>query len=329
MEKASAYKDMSILFDFDGTIGDTETPAMEVAFWELGPYFVNITPEQLGGLMPEFVRDNAGKAFEFMVEKVDEDRKAAGMCTVQEAFAAKSEPKEMLDAIDPHRKKFGLKTFAELRDPESGSEAETILVQQKTETVDALSKIAQSCPGVKEVLAALTEAGVPFCISTTSPKPRVPASITACGLDDYFPIEKVHSGESDFDPPRFKPNPSVYLKAAKAEGKEPANCIAVEDSGSGVGSASNAGVGMTVGYVGASHIREDKKNAHAEMLMSGAKSENGKGAEIVISDMTDLPKIIDFFAGEKTAGKSAPFDFPAELVASLKKPVWLHGKKAD
>lgn len=54
---------------------------------------------------------------------------------------------------------------------------------------------------------------------------------------------KVHSGESDFDPPRFKPNPSVYLKAAKTEGKEPVNCIAVEDSGSGVGSASNAGVG--------------------------------------------------------------------------------------
>lgn len=41
MEKASANKDISILFDFDGTIGDTETPAMEVAFWELGPYFVD------------------------------------------------------------------------------------------------------------------------------------------------------------------------------------------------------------------------------------------------------------------------------------------------
>ena len=43
MEKASTYKDMSILFDFDGTVGDTETPAMEVAFWELAPYFVNIS----------------------------------------------------------------------------------------------------------------------------------------------------------------------------------------------------------------------------------------------------------------------------------------------
>lgn len=38
MDKAKAFSDMSVLFDFDGTIGDTETPAMEVAFWELAPY---------------------------------------------------------------------------------------------------------------------------------------------------------------------------------------------------------------------------------------------------------------------------------------------------
>lgn len=44
--------------------------------------------------------------------------------------------------------------------------------------------------------------------------------------------------------------------------------------------------------------------------MAGAKAKNGKGAEIVISDMTDLLKVIDLFGGEKTAGKSAPFEFP-------------------
>lgn len=69
--------------------------------------------------------------------------------------------------------------------------------------------------------------------------------------------------------------------------------------------------GLTVGYVGASHIPDFKKDTHAEMLMAGGRAENGKGAEIVISDMTDLPKIIDLFAGEKTAGKSAPFEFPS------------------
>lgn len=56
---------------------------------------------------------------------------------------------------------------------------------------------------------------LPFAIATTSPKPRVPASVHACGLDDYFPADKIHSGESDFDPPRFKPDPSVYLRVRK------------------------------------------------------------------------------------------------------------------
>lgn len=45
-------------------------------------------------------------------------------------------------------------------------------------------------PTTMQVLAALTAAGVAFCISTTSPKPRVPASITACKLDEYFPPDK-------------------------------------------------------------------------------------------------------------------------------------------
>jgi len=38
-EVKAACKNVAVLFDFDGTLGDTETPAMEVAFWELAPYF--------------------------------------------------------------------------------------------------------------------------------------------------------------------------------------------------------------------------------------------------------------------------------------------------
>lgn len=59
--------------------------------------------------------------------------------------------------MDPHRKKFGLKTFAELRAPDGG-EKENLLIQQKTETVDALSKIAQPCNGVPEVRTLVVSA---------------------------------------------------------------------------------------------------------------------------------------------------------------------------
>lgn len=48
---------------------------------------VYIAPEKLDSLMPEFVRDNAGKAFEFMVDTANEERKAAGLGSVEEMFA--------------------------------------------------------------------------------------------------------------------------------------------------------------------------------------------------------------------------------------------------
>lgn len=81
-----------------------------------------------------------------------------------------------------------------------------------------------------DALDELRARKLPFAIATTSPKPRVPASVHACGLDDYFPADKIHSGESDFDPPRFKPDPSVYLRVSPCVRRESstfAQCIDV------------------------------------------------------------------------------------------------------
>jgi len=86
---------------------------------------------------------------------------------------------------------------------------------------------------LQNTLEWLTSSGYKFAIATTSGKPRVPVSVIASGLDTWFSPDKIHSGESDFDPPRFKPDPSVYLLAAKSENSDIAHCIAVEDSASG------------------------------------------------------------------------------------------------
>merc|ERR1712146_866674 len=133
--------------------------------------------------------------------------------------------------------------------------------------------------GVIEALNTLKQDRVPFVIATTSGKPRVPVCVDAAGLRLYFPSDDahIHSGESDFVPSKFKPDPEVYLKAAHSVGREPSTCIAVEDSASGVGSASNAGIGLIVGYVGASHIGPDSKASHASMLMAGTRASNGRG----------------------------------------------------
>lgn len=144
----------------------------------------------------------------------------------------------------------------------------------------------------------------PFVIATTSGKPRVPVCVDAAGLRHFFPSDEdsIHSGESDFQPPRFKPDPDVYLKAAQSLDVKPANCIAVEDSASGVGSAANAGIGFVVGYTGGSHIASEEKEAHARMLMAGTRSKDGRGADVVISHMFDLPLIVQHCQQSRNAG---------------------------
>lgn len=290
---------VAVLFDFDGTLGDTESPAMEVAYWMLAPYLPGLEGKDDAALVaecPVFVRENAGKAFEHMIEACDQQRAAASLPGVEATRAARGEPAALLAAVDRRRVALGLKAIAELRS--SGQEPATLLQQQKDDTVVRLSVAARPCPGVPESLDALRGQGTSFVIATTSGKPRVPVCVDCAKLRQYFPSDElhIHSGESDFEPPRFKPAPDVYLRAASYASQLPARCVAVEDSASGVGSASNAGMGMIVGYVGASHIAPEQKESHAKMLMKGAKADNGRGADIVIEDMRDLPSLVALFA---------------------------------
>jgi len=298
---------VAVLFDFDGTLGDTESPAMEVAFWTIAPYLPQLAtasmPELLQACAP-YVQQNAGKAFEHMIEKCDEQRSAQGLPPIEAVRALQDEEPSLLVLIDQERKSLGLPKISTMR--QRGTEPQTLLEQQKLDTVTRLRIATHPCPGVVEVLGALESMDTPFVIATTSGKPRVPVCVDAAGLRNFFPSdeESIHSGESDFQPPRFKPDPDVYLKAAQSIDVAPAHCVAVEDSASGVGSAANAGIGFIVGFVGGSHIAAEKKEAHARMLMDGARSKDGRGADIVITHMFDLPLLVQHFQEQRKAGES-------------------------
>ncbi|KAM3567474.1 hypothetical protein VYU27_010382, partial [Nannochloropsis oceanica] len=126
----------------------------------------------------------------------------------------------------------------------------------------------------------------------------------------------------------FKPAPDVYLKAAAAEKCDPEDCIAVEDSGSGVGSAANARMGLIIGYVGASHIPAGKKESHAKMLMAGEKSEDGRGALLVVEEFRNVAVLVNAFKaarakGDGKGGKPGAFAFGEDVIQGLKGRVWL------
>ncbi|RSS59291.1 HAD family phosphatase [Streptomyces sp. WAC01280] len=90
-------------------------------------------------------------------------------------------------------------------------------------------------PGALRLLAALRARRVPTALVSASPRAVV---AQVAGTLDGHRFDALFGAE---DTARTKPEPDPYLAAAVALGVEPARCVAVEDSPTGVASAVAAG----------------------------------------------------------------------------------------
>ena len=91
-------------------------------------------------------------------------------------------------------------------------------------------------PGIKELLSYLKEKGIKTAIATSSPIERTEKYLASVGLTGAF--DKLISG---YMVQKGKPEPDIYELAAREIGLTPQECLAIEDSPSGLLSASRAG----------------------------------------------------------------------------------------
>lgn len=91
-------------------------------------------------------------------------------------------------------------------------------------------------PGLVDALSALKAAGLPMAVATSTHRKVAVEKLTKAGVIHFF--REVIGGDMA---PRGKPAPDLYLKAAGAIGKDPARCLALEDSGPGLRAAHAAG----------------------------------------------------------------------------------------
>lgn len=97
--------------------------------------------------------------------------------------------------------------------------------------------------GLREFLELLVTNNVPRAIATSAPPENVDFILDKTGLRKFFPITL-----DDRMVTHGKPNPEIYLKAAKALGLPNNKCIVIEDSLSGVTAGRKAGskvIGVT------------------------------------------------------------------------------------
>jgi HAD superfamily hydrolase (TIGR01509 family) len=119
--------------------------------------------------------------------------------------------------------------------------------QYRARLLAAFESDLKIMPDVAGVIAGL---GVPFCIATSSSPMRAAKSLDMVGLGH---LAGPHLFTSSMVA-RGKPAPDLFFHAANCMGAEPARCLVIEDSLTGIRAAKAAGMPVWR-FTGGSHLK--------------------------------------------------------------------------
>lgn len=102
-------------------------------------------------------------------------------------------------------------------------------------------------PGVLKLLDSLDAA---YCLATSSSPERLKLSLSVTGLALFFEGRFFTASEVE----RGKPEPDLFLHAARRMGAEPNHCVVIEDSEMGVRAAQAAGMAAWH-FAGGAHVK--------------------------------------------------------------------------
>jgi len=104
---------------------------------------------------------------------------------------------------------------------------------------DLLERYRHGLPLIPGAVAAVRRIAArwPVALASSANRAVIDTVLAVAGLSEQFRVSV-----SSEEVPRGKPEPDVYLEAARRLGKPPDACVAVEDSASGIRSARAAGM---------------------------------------------------------------------------------------
>lgn len=132
-------------------------------------------------------------------------------------------------------------------------------IQQEIPYFQSLNKI-DPMPGLVNLLENLQEYGIPMAVASSSDAAIIDIILDKSGLRKYF-NHTVSSGEIG----KSKPEPDVFLHAAKLLGVSPENCIVFEDSKNGIKAAKAAGM-YCIAYSGGNSGHQDQSQADRRIV---------------------------------------------------------------
>lgn len=116
-------------------------------------------------------------------------------------------------------------------------------------------EIIECMPGVDRLIKRLRSEKIPLALASSSYPDVIELILQKTGLKDYFDVvvDSQMAGAS-------KPEPDIFLLAARKLGVSPEKCIVVEDSTNGIKAAKSAGM-YCIAYAGPGSELQDQSKA--------------------------------------------------------------------
>ena len=105
----------------------------------------------------------------------------------------------------------------------------------QSKMIDLIQKDGALLPGVLDALKLLKENNIPIALASSSAMILIKTVVESLDIKDYFNV--IHSAEKE---PAGKPNPAVFLTAARMLEIEAKKCLVLEDSKAGMEAGLNA-----------------------------------------------------------------------------------------
>jgi HAD superfamily hydrolase (TIGR01509 family) len=137
------------------------------------------------------------------------------------------------------------------------------LAEYEHERAAAFRRDLGPVAGAAEAVQRVKVAGLKVCVASQGALEKTRMTLGLTGLRDLFPPHALFSAH---DVPRPKPDPALFLHAAATMNTEPAACVVIEDTSSGITAAVAAGM-RAIGYT-ADSDEDALRSAGAEIISS-------------------------------------------------------------
>lgn len=133
-----------------------------------------------------------------------------------------------------------------------GSLPEDFEKEFRLRTYQVFKTDLKAVEGIHELILKLQ---VPFCVASSGPVEKIRLNLGLVKLLDHF-TDRIYSS---YDIGKWKPDPGIFLHAAKEMGKSPEECVVIEDSDSGIRAALAGGFMVYA-------LASEKRRRHFEQL---------------------------------------------------------------